>query len=200
MRAGLAPLFMLMKQKPPQLPVWEYSDRILGAFNDKDASKDFGALSGLDTALGKNLGLKGGHFEVQIVDEDAKINVNMGASNEIAHIRLAKELMGNMLPIQYDPLFQQRDAIGQLQRPPHHLLGDHRLGRRRRAALLVRPHERAVVERRRGRLLPALAEALSSQERARTTRSRSCTWCAASPTTSGRPSSIPIRRTRRSAS
>ena len=34
---AIAPLFMLMKQTPPQLPVWHYSDRILGAFNDKDA-------------------------------------------------------------------------------------------------------------------------------------------------------------------
>jgi general secretion pathway protein K len=112
MRAGIAPLFMLMKRSPPQLPVWEYSDRILGAFNDKDGSTDFAGLSGLDITQGKNLGLKGGHFEVQIVDEDAKINVNMGAANEIAHIRLAKELMSTMFPIQYDPLFQQRDATG----------------------------------------------------------------------------------------
>ena len=36
----------------------------------------------------------------------------MGASNEIAHIRLAKELMSTMAPIQYDTLFQQRDATG----------------------------------------------------------------------------------------
>ena len=112
MRQGIAPLFMLMKQNPPQLPVWEYSDRILGAFNDKDGSGDFSQLSGLDLSLGKNLGLKGGHFEVTVVDEDAKINVNMGASNEIAHIRLAKELMSQMFPIQYDPLFQQRDPTG----------------------------------------------------------------------------------------
>jgi general secretion pathway protein K len=112
MRAGIAPLFMLMKMNAPQLPVWEYSDRILGAFNDKEASQDFAGLSGLDVSLGKNLGLKGGHFEVQIVDEDAKINVNMGAANEIAHIRLAKELMSTMFPIQYDPLFSQRDATG----------------------------------------------------------------------------------------
>ncbi|MGH7298325.1 MAG: general secretion pathway protein GspK, partial [Polyangiaceae bacterium] len=112
MRAGIAPLFMLMKRSAPQLPVWEYSDRILGAFNDKDASMDFGSLSGLDTSTGKHLGLKGGRFEVQIVDEDAKINVNMGGLNEIAHIRLAKELMSNMAPIQYDPLFLQRDASG----------------------------------------------------------------------------------------
>src|SRR5581483_9162937 len=112
MRAGIAPLFMLMKKTPPQLPVWEYSDRILGAFNDKEASKDFGALSGLDPSMGKNLGLKNGHFEVTVVDEDAKINVNMGAANEIAHIRLAKQLMGAMMPVQYNPLFEQRDSTG----------------------------------------------------------------------------------------
>jgi general secretion pathway protein K len=112
MRQGIAPLFMLMKQNPPQLPVWEYSDRILGAFNDKDGAGDFSKLSGLDLSLAKNLGLKGGHFEVTVVDEDAKINVNMGASNEIAHIRLAKELMSTMSPIQYNPLFEQRDSSG----------------------------------------------------------------------------------------
>jgi general secretion pathway protein K len=112
MRAGIAPLFMLMKKTPPQLPVWDYSDRILGAFNDTDGSQDFAGLSGLNMSQSKNLGLKGGHFEINIVDEDAKINVNMGAANEIAHIRLAKELMSTMSPIQYDPLFQQHDANG----------------------------------------------------------------------------------------
>jgi general secretion pathway protein K len=112
MRAGIAPLFMLMKKTPPQLPVWDYSDRILGAFNDTEGSQDFAGLSGLNMSQAKNLGLKGGHFEINIVDEDAKINVNMGAANEIAHIRLAKELMSTMSPIQYDQLFQQRDATG----------------------------------------------------------------------------------------
>jgi general secretion pathway protein K len=112
MRAGIAPLFMLMQRKPPQLPVWEYADRILGAFNDKSASADFGVLSGLDSTTGKNLGLKSGHFEVTIVDEDAKINVNMGAANEIAHIRLAKQLMGAMMPIQYNKIFETRDSSG----------------------------------------------------------------------------------------
>ena len=112
MRAGIAPLFALMKITPPQLPVWQYSDRILGAFNDKEGGNDFASLSGLDLSQGKNLGLKGGHFEINIVDEDSKINVNMGAANEIAHIRLAKELMSTMSPIQYDPLFSQRDATG----------------------------------------------------------------------------------------
>ncbi len=112
MRSAIAPLLMLLGQKAPQLPVWTYADRILGAFNDKEASKDFAGISGLDLSLGKNLGLKGGRFEVTIVDEDAKINVNMGAANEIAHIRLAKELMSRMASIQYNPLFEQRDSTG----------------------------------------------------------------------------------------
>jgi len=112
MRQAITPLFMLMKQTPPQLPVWEYSDRILGAFNDQEGGKDFSSLSGLDLGMAKNLGLKGGRFEVQVVDEDAKINVNQGAANQIAHIRLSKQLMSAMMPIQYDPLFTQRDATG----------------------------------------------------------------------------------------
>jgi len=112
MRQAISPILMLLGQKAPQLPVWTYADRILGAFNDKEASADFAGISGLDLSLGKNLGLKGGRFEVTIVDEDAKINVNMGAANEIAHIRLAKELMSRMAPIQYNPLFEQRDSTG----------------------------------------------------------------------------------------
>jgi general secretion pathway protein K len=112
MRQAIAPLFMFMKATPPQLPVWQYADRILGAFNDKESSQDFLALSGLDPSLGKNLGLKGGRFEVVIVDEDSKINVNMGAANEIAHIRLARQLMSRMAPPQYNPLFEQRDTTG----------------------------------------------------------------------------------------
>ena len=111
-RQSIAPLFQLMKQTPPQLPVWEFSDRLLGAFNDKDAQQDFAATIGLDPTRGKNLGMPGGRFELSIVDEDAKIDVNLGGANDIAHIRLAKELMGLMAPPQYDPMFQKRDLTG----------------------------------------------------------------------------------------
>jgi general secretion pathway protein K len=111
-RQAIAPLFMLMKRTPPQLPVWEFSDRLLGAFNDTESAGDFASLGGLDFSKGKNLGLKGGRFEVVIVDEDSKINVNLGASNEIAHIRLAKQLMSKMAPISLNPLFEQKDSQG----------------------------------------------------------------------------------------
>jgi general secretion pathway protein K len=112
MRQAITPLLALMGRTPPQLPVWLYADRLLGVFNDKEASKDFADMSMLDLSQGKNLGLKGGRFEVVIVDEDSKINVNMGASNEIAHIRLARQLMGRIAPMQYDALFSRHDATG----------------------------------------------------------------------------------------
>jgi general secretion pathway protein K len=112
-RAAISPLYMLMKSKPPQLPVWEFSDRLLAAFNDQDSVKDFGNSLGLDMSLGKNLGMAGGKFQLSIVDEDAKIDVNLGAANDIAHIRLAREIMGLISPILYDPMFQDRDANGQ---------------------------------------------------------------------------------------
>ncbi len=111
-RQAISPLFMLMKRTPPQLPVWEFSDRLLGAFNDSEAAKDFAGTVGLDTSLGKNLGMPGGRWELVIVDEDSMINANLGASNDIAHIRLAKELIGLMQSPQYSPLFEQRDSTG----------------------------------------------------------------------------------------
>jgi general secretion pathway protein K len=82
-------------------------------FNDEEASKDFAATAGLDMADAKNLGMPGGKFELVIVDEDAKINVNLGAANDIAHIRLAQEIMALIGPQQYATIFEQKDGSGQ---------------------------------------------------------------------------------------
>ncbi|WP_394821113.1 general secretion pathway protein GspK [Pendulispora albinea] len=112
MRTAVAPLFMMMKKTPPQLPVWEFSDRILGAFNDQEGASSFSSTVGIDLSLGKNLGMPGGRFELAIVDEDSKINVNLGASNDIAHLRLAREIMGLIAPLQFSPLFEQKDKSG----------------------------------------------------------------------------------------
>lgn len=112
-RKAIAPMFMLMKRTPPQLPVWEFSDRLLGAFNGKDGSDDFTQTFGADPNMGKNLGMPGGSYELAIVDEDSKINVNLGAANDFAHIRLAQEIMGLIGQPQYSPMFEQKDATGQ---------------------------------------------------------------------------------------
>ena len=114
MRKAIAPLFMMMKKNPPQLPLWSFSDRILGIFNDPDSSKGSASSLGIDPKQGKNLGLLNGAWEMNIIDEDSKINFNLGAANEVAHIRLAKEIMGLIQPIQYDSIFNLRDGQGQI--------------------------------------------------------------------------------------
>ena len=96
---------------PRQIPVWAYADRILGAFNDSDAAQGFASLAGVDPKLGKNLGFKGGGFELVIVDEDSKINFNVAARGDaFSQTRLASQLTGLIGPPQYSPMFENRDA------------------------------------------------------------------------------------------
>ena len=113
-RKSVAPLFMMMGRTAPQIPVWEFSDRVLGAFNDKEGAEEFQALAGVDLQDGRNLGIEGGRFEVAIVDEDSKINVNVAARGDaFSETRIASQLMGLMLGEQYNPLFEERDPDGQ---------------------------------------------------------------------------------------
>ena len=96
---------------PRQVPVWAYADRILGAFNDSDAAQGFASLAGVDPKLGKNLGFKGGGFELQIVDEDSKINFNVAARGDaFSQTRLASQLTGLIGSPQFSPMFEGRDA------------------------------------------------------------------------------------------
>lgn len=114
-RKALAPLLMLIGGgAPPQIPVWEFADQVLGAFNDPSGTARFAALAGVDTSKGKNLGIPGAGFEVSIVDEESKININMGAKQDTATpLVLQAELMGLMRGGQYDLMFSGRDPDGQ---------------------------------------------------------------------------------------
>lgn len=113
-RSAIAPLFMMMRVRPPQIPVWEFSDRVLGAFNDAQGAQEFQALAGVDLSQGVNLGIEGGRFEVVIVDEDAKINANVAARGDaFSQQRMAVQLMGLMAPPQYNSLFEARDRDDQ---------------------------------------------------------------------------------------
>lgn len=113
-RKAVAPLFLLMRRGPPQIPVWEFADQVLGAFNDADGAAAFKGLAGVDISEGKNLGLDGAGFLVRVIDEDSKINVN-GASrgDAISQARVGAQLLGLMTGTQYDPLFQNRDRDDQ---------------------------------------------------------------------------------------
>lgn len=114
-RRALAPLLMLIGGgSPPQIPVWEFADQVLGAFNDSSGTARFAALAGVDTTKGKNLGIEGAGFDIEIVDEESKVNINMGAKQDTATpLVLQAELMGLMRGAQYDQMFSGRDGDGQ---------------------------------------------------------------------------------------
>src|SRR6187402_3925208 len=96
---------------PRQIPVWTYADRILGAFNDSDGSASFASLAGVDPKLGKNLGLKGAGFNLDIIDEDSKINFNVAARGDaFSQTRLASQIVGLISGPQYNTMFEGRDA------------------------------------------------------------------------------------------
>lgn len=114
-RKTITPMFAMLGKKPPQIPVWEFSDMVLGPFNDSIGAQAFGGLSGLDVSTGKNLGIGGGgNFVLNIMNEDSKLNVNISAKTEPnSQRRLAAQIMGLVSPQQYNPMFEGRDADGQ---------------------------------------------------------------------------------------
>ncbi|RYZ07830.1 MAG: general secretion pathway protein GspK [Myxococcales bacterium] len=112
-RKTLAPLFLMMKSAPPQIPVWEFTDRVMGAFNDAEGAEAFKSLGNFDLTQGKNLGLTGAGFEIKVVDEDSKINLNEPArGGAFGQSRLAAQLIGLMGGPQNNPLFEGKDADG----------------------------------------------------------------------------------------
>ncbi len=117
-RRAIAPMLIMLtggKGKPPQIPVWEFADQVLGIYNGKDGATDFGELAGVDPEAAENVGLgTDGHFALVIVDEDSKINANIAARGDtFSAMQIASQLMGLMVGPQYDPLFDGLDADGQ---------------------------------------------------------------------------------------
>lgn len=107
--------FMFGKNGPPQIPVWEFTDLVLGPFNDAVGSQSFLATIGADPLTAKNIGIQGGgRFELAIVDEDAKINLNIPAQNTFdANERLGRLLLGVFAPQSNNALFEQPDGDNQ---------------------------------------------------------------------------------------
>lgn len=99
------------KGKAPQIPIWEFSTQILGAFNDEMGAQSFSSL-GLDASQGDGLGLDGAGFELRIVDEDSKIGLNNAGRSSFGARDVGRQLMGLIGGPQYDPLFEGRDASG----------------------------------------------------------------------------------------
>ncbi len=98
--------------KPPQIPVWEFSGQILGAFNDAEGAEQFRSLANVDISHGEGLGLEGAGFQVRIVDEDSKISLNNAGRSSFGARDVGRQLMGLIGGPQYDPLFERGGASG----------------------------------------------------------------------------------------
>ncbi|WP_437589970.1 general secretion pathway protein GspK [Sorangium sp. So ce1000] len=106
-----------------QVPVWKFTDMFLGPFNAQLAAAAGSAAPPPEAAgegsaaAGKNLGLTGGgRFELKIVDEDSKINVNRAADDVGGisdQINVGNQLLSLMSSPQYNALFEERDGDGQ---------------------------------------------------------------------------------------
>ncbi|WP_438026268.1 general secretion pathway protein GspK [Sorangium sp. So ce233] len=117
--AAIGPMLGMLGMKDVQVPVWKFTDMFLGPFNAQlvePGAEPPPAPAGEGSAAGKNLGLTGGgRFELKIVDEDSKININR-AADDLAipdQLAVAGQLFGLMAPAQYNPLFEERDGDGQ---------------------------------------------------------------------------------------
>ncbi|KYF87685.1 general secretion pathway protein GspK [Sorangium cellulosum] len=119
---AIAPMLAMigMRGSNIQVPIWKFTDMFLGPFNAQLAAPDAEtppAPAGESSAAGKNLGLTGGgRFELKIIDEDSKININRAADDVgglQAQLDVAGQLLGLMAPAQYNALFEERDGDGQ---------------------------------------------------------------------------------------
>lgn len=109
----LTPLMAMMGRgfaAPPQIPIWEQGDLILGPFRSREGGQMLSDLAGLDSGGGKNLGGLTGLSPVVICDEDAKINVNSAVRSSVQQILLGRQLAGLSANPRLTPYFEQRDS------------------------------------------------------------------------------------------
>ena len=103
----------------------DYLPLMIGAFGGgKDEVENLAnTIGGIDTANIKGLGLPAGQFDVQVTTDDGKINVN--CANGSANSQKQLELMLDALvqPISYNPLFEEKDADGQITDRPTFVSG-----------------------------------------------------------------------------
>lgn len=93
-----------------QIPVWEYTDVLLGPFNDVLGGEVFQGVSGMNLAEGRNLGMEGAGFTLMVVDEDSKINLNLAARADTFSVKREEEQIVSLIGgIQYNEFFEEAE-------------------------------------------------------------------------------------------
>lgn len=99
---------------PVQLPIWKFADIALGVFNDETGVAAFSGFTGGDAAAGKNMGISGGRFELKIIDEDGKFNLNKSSRSIATHQNVVANYFATAMQGEnIRPLFEERDADDQ---------------------------------------------------------------------------------------
>jgi general secretion pathway protein K len=117
----LTPLMAMMGRglaAPPQIPVWEQADLIIGPFRSQEGASALGDLARVSFDSAKNLGGLTGLSPVVIIDEDSRINVNSAVRSSVAQILLARQLQGLVFNPGLNGFFEGRDADGQFTDRP----------------------------------------------------------------------------------
>ncbi len=93
-----------------QVPVWEYTDVLLGPFNDTEGGSVFESVSGMRLGDGRNLGMDGASFKLVVVDEDSKINFNLAARADSFSVKRQEEQLISLIGgIQYNQFFEEAE-------------------------------------------------------------------------------------------
>lgn len=120
-RKAIDPLARIALKKPlSQIAVWEFTDLVLGPFNDAAHSQQFSEVTQVPIESGKNLGLTGGFFERPVVvPEEGLININSAAAGDSKSARdLGQSLLGTFGLPAFHEYFEEPDADGQYSDPP----------------------------------------------------------------------------------
>ena len=91
------------------IQVWQYVNQVMGMFA---AARVDTPIAAIDLSEIKGLGGMKGNFEVEIVPEDGKINLNALGGTKTARNAAITALSFLMTPAQHQGMFEQRDSTG----------------------------------------------------------------------------------------
>ncbi len=92
---------------------------LMSIFGTPDGAEGLGALVGIDTSALSDLALKNGSFEMRLIPESGRTNVNClaqgskGKAKDNPQARTVEVLEQMMAPPLYDPLFEEERADGE---------------------------------------------------------------------------------------